>query len=238
MLDRRAWTIDSIINFLFWVLLGLAGVVVVGTVLDRWLRIEPAASREFLAGFAGMIVFYAAVLAGLVRLLRANQLTWSEAFGLRRQPWPKVLRWSVLAAAVLFPVNLGLMFLAGWVFRTFQVEAPLQQHVQILQTSQAIWQPVLIGVMAMFLAPVMEEILFRGLLYPGVKGAGFPRLAWWGTSLLFGLSHGNLLSFLPLAFFGMAQIWLYERTNSLLVPIFTHLLFNLINFFLALIFHA
>ncbi|MCP5518173.1 MAG: CPBP family intramembrane metalloprotease [Verrucomicrobiales bacterium] len=238
MLDRRAWTIDSIINFLFWVFLGLAGVVVVGAVLTRWLTIEPQATREFVVGFTGMLVFYAAVLVGLVRLLRANQLTWSEAFGLRNQPWPTVCRWAAGAAAVLFPVNLGLMFVAGRIFQALQVAAPLQEHVQLLQGSHDLWQPVLIGFLAMFLAPVMEELLFRGLLYPGLKGAGFPRLAWWGTPLLFGLSHGNLLSLVPLTFFGLAQIWLYERTNTLLVPIVTHLLFNLINFLLALTFRV
>ena len=48
------------------------------------------------------------------------------------------------------------------------------------------------------LAPVAEELLFRGILYPAIKQAGFPRLALWGTSLLFAAMHMNLVTFVPL----------------------------------------
>ena len=59
-------------------------------------------------------------------------------------------------------------------------------------------------------------------------------MALWGTSVLFALSHANLLSLLPLVALGWVQATLYERTDNLLTPIVSHFVFNTINFVLAL----
>jgi uncharacterized protein len=86
------------------------------------------------------------------------------------------------------------------------------------------------GVLAILLAPVAEELLFRGILYPAIKQAGFPRVALWGTALLFAATHHNLPTFLPLALLAIALALLYEKTNNLLAPIAAHSLFNMMNF--------
>src|SRR5206468_705414 len=89
---------------------------------------------------------------------------------------------------------------------------------------------VAVGIVAMGLAPVAEELLFRGILYPAVKQAGFPRLALWGTSLLFAAIHVNLMTFVPLLLFALLLAQLYERTGNLLAPLAAHVMFNALNF--------
>ena len=83
---------------------------------------------------------------------------------------------------------------------------------------------------AIVIAPPAEEALFRGLIYPAVKRAGFPRLAWWGSAVLFAAVHWNLPSFLPLILLALVLTWLYEKTDNLLAPIAAHGLFNALNF--------
>ena len=73
-------------------------------------------------------------------------------------------------------------------------------------------------------------IFFRGILYPAIKQSGWPQLALWGTSLFFALTHANVATFLPLTFFAMLLVFLYERTGNLLAPILTHSLFNAANY--------
>jgi hypothetical protein len=95
------------------------------------------------------------------------------------------------------------------------------------------------AVLAVCIAPVAEEMLFRGIIYPTIKQSGFPRAAVWVTSVFFALVHFNLLSLLPLALFSMVLIFLYEKTGSLLAPIAAHSTFNLANFlFLVLSEHS
>ena len=80
------------------------------------------------------------------------------------------------------------------------------------------------------LAPFGEEMLFRGVVYPWIKQAGFPRLALWLSALIFAAFHVNLATFLPLFVLALALTILYERTNNLLAPVCAHALFNGFNF--------
>ena len=91
------------------------------------------------------------------------------------------------------------------------------------------WLRVYLGFFAIVLAPVAEEFVFRGTLFPLVKQFGFPKLALFGVSILFALIHVNAPTFVPLFFFALAQTWLYERTDNLLAPITVHALFNAAN---------
>jgi membrane protease YdiL (CAAX protease family) len=73
-------------------------------------------------------------------------------------------------------------------------------------------------------------MLFRGIVYPTVKQAGFPRLALWGSAFLFAACHVNLVTFVPLVVLALALTFIYERTDNLWAPITAHALFNAMNF--------
>ena len=83
--------------------------------------------------------------------------------------------------------------------------------------------------MAVVVAPVVEEILFRGILYPAIKQIGYPRIAAIGTAILFALFHVNLLTFASLTAVALGLIALYEFTDNLLAPIVAHAVFNASN---------
>jgi len=87
------------------------------------------------------------------------------------------------------------------------------------------------GLLAIVVAPFVEELVFRGLIYPTLKQNGFPGLALWGTSILFAAIHSNLMILLPLTFLAVVLTLLYETTDNLLAPIAAHSLFNFVNFF-------
>lgn len=82
---------------------------------------------------------------------------------------------------------------------------------------------------AVVLAPVAEEFIFRGVLYPVIKQLGYPRLALFGVSALFALIHLDAAIALPLFVLALGLTWLYERTDTLLAPIAAHGLFNAAN---------
>jgi membrane protease YdiL (CAAX protease family) len=114
----------------------------------------------------------------------------------------------------------------------------VQPAVEALKKSPAWLDRVAMAVVAVLLAPLAEELLFRGILYPALKRAGFRRLALWGTSFLFALIHLNLVTFVPLLLFALTLTLLYERTGNLLAPITAHALFNILNFVKFLLFES
>ena len=79
------------------------------------------------------------------------------------------------------------------------------------------------------MAPIMEEIIFRGVLYSVIKESGYPRLALWGTAFVFAAIHGSRMTMVPLMFVAIVLTLLYERTGKLLAPIVAHAGFNAAN---------
>jgi len=85
-------------------------------------------------------------------------------------------------------------------------------------------------VLGAVVAPVAEEIFFRGFLYTGLR-------ARWGkwagliiTSLLFSLMHVLPGVLVPIFFMGLILGWLYERTGSIWPAVIVHGLNNALAF--------
>ena len=88
------------------------------------------------------------------------------------------------------------------------------------------------------LVPVLEEVVFRWLLWR-LSRPKWPIISAVTSSALFSAAHYIQMpwpnnAFIALFFFGMAQCWLYRKTDRLWSPMLNHALFNLTN--LALLF--
>jgi membrane protease YdiL (CAAX protease family) len=176
--------------------------------------------------------FQGAGLILVARFLREHHIDWAEAFGFTNHRGKAVLLGS-LVALIFLPLGWGLQQASALVMTHLplvKLEPQEQLPVHVLEVSMSWAGRVTLGAAAILLAPVAEEILFRGILYPAVKQAGFPRLALWGTTLLFAAVHMNMVTFVPLAVLALVLTALYERTNNLLAPIAAHALFNALNF--------
>ena len=86
------------------------------------------------------------------------------------------------------------------------------------------------------IVPFVEEITFRGLGFHLLRPYG----AWvaiLGTGVLFGLSHGLLLSLPIIIVFGCVLAWIREQTDSVIPGMFLHGTFNLIALVAAVALH-
>lgn len=78
------------------------------------------------------------------------------------------------------------------------------------------------------MAPVLEEFLYRGILY---RRAGYWYGRQWGMLLsagLFALMHMNLVQGIYAFGMGLVFVWIYEETDTILGNILAHALANLI----------
>ncbi|MFA4964280.1 MAG: CPBP family intramembrane glutamic endopeptidase, partial [Thermoleophilia bacterium] len=82
---------------------------------------------------------------------------------------------------------------------------------------------------AVVMAPLFEEVFFRGFLFRGLANSW----GWaWGAVLsaaVFGLAHPQVDVFVPLFALGLVLAWVYKRTGSLWTSITLHALFNAIS---------
>ncbi len=179
------------------------------------------------------VCFHGAALVWVNFFLREAQISWREAFGLGLQRLRRTASWGMATAAGFLPVGLGFQFLINLLLPN-PVAQPAVRALESTGATSA--EKIFMGALAVFLAPLAEEILFRGILYPTIKQCGYRRTGIWVTSLLFGAMHFNVSAFAPLVLFSAVLIWLYEKTDSLWAPITAHSLFNLANLVFLLLF--
>jgi membrane protease YdiL (CAAX protease family) len=231
VLIRKPWQIERFMARVIALLVCFYIGFFIGFWVHRLAGISPPSARHILLS---ALALQGAALVLIAMFVREHHLSWGDAFGLANSPQRAAL-WGIIAACIFVPCALQMK---GISFRLLnRIEEPNlkpeeQQAVQALTETRSWWARIALGVVTILLAPVAEETFFRGIMYPVVKRAGYPRLALWGTSLLFAAIHVNLITFLPLFVLAMLLTLLYERTDNLLAPITAHSLFNAMNFIL------
>lgn len=79
--------------------------------------------------------------------------------------------------------------------------------------------------------PVLEEVLFRGIILDGFLSRYKPAKAIFWSSFLFGLFHLNPWQFIPGFLIGILLAWIYLKTRSLIPVILVHLVNNSLSYF-------
>jgi uncharacterized protein len=226
---EKPWPLDAVLRLMA----GLFASLLAGWVVASLLDIQR--EDRFSAFLISTLSFHAAMLLFVHLFVRENETTWSEAFGFNQ---PGAL-WAMLLALVVTLAALPCAWILGQLsaqsMTWFQLEPEVQEAVTTLQSTVDVPQQIYMAGAAILLVPVAEELLFRGVLYPTIKGLGWPRAAFWGTAILFGAVHLTAMTFVPLTFLGLCLTWLYEKTENLLAPIFAHSLFNLANLLLLVL---
>ncbi len=100
------------------------------------------------------------------------------------------------------------------------------QHDQLLRAIMDNSDPLMILLVAGIVAPILEEILFRGLILNELKKNLSLKVSIIIQAIIFGLIHGNLFQGIYAGILGVILGLLYYNTGSLWAPIITHISFN------------
>ena len=231
MLISKPWRLETFTQRMVALVICAYGGLFLGMWMQRLSGVTGTEASIWRMSIA-TLSFQGAGLVLVARFLREHQTSWAEGFGFLNQRRQAVLV-GLLAAVIFLPLGWGLQQASALVMTHlphFRIEPQEQLPVHALRVSVSWAGRLAFGAVAVLVAPVAEEVLFRGILYPAIKQAGHPRLALWGTVLLFAAIHMNMVTFLPLAVLALVLTALYERTNNLLAPITAHVLFNALNF--------
>jgi membrane protease YdiL (CAAX protease family) len=230
MLPDKPWKLEAVMFFGA----GVFACISFGTLgamgLNTLLADMKVADREFYRFLPGAVGLHVAPLVLAHYFLRENGVTWGDFLGTNRPALGRAILAAVVVALVVTPVALILNKYSAEIITTLQRKpAEIQQSMKVLEISYTLVKRIIFSFAGIVLAPIAEEIIFRGVLYATIKEVGYPRLALFGTSLLFGAIHGSAMTLVPLTFFAIVLTILYERTGRLLVPIVAHATFNAAN---------
>ena len=168
-----------------------------------------------------MLLAYAASLAFFGCFLFAEQPGAPLRAAHIKRPRRAAMLWSpvLLGVSAFFAVQGSLMLIPE--------DAPLMQ--QYIESASALDYgvfPFLSFLTTVIGAPVIEEIVFRGLIYKHLKRAMPVWLAVLIQALLFAVAHGQLLWMTYTFVLGAIFALLYDYFDSLWPCIIAHLIFN------------
>ncbi|MBS4024894.1 MAG: CPBP family intramembrane metalloprotease [Clostridia bacterium] len=145
--------------------------------------------------------------------------------GVTLDNWWSNISFGIVGGIGLFIVVVG----AGAIVNYFvPIDPEPQPFARLIMNISEPKQLILPIVMASFLAPLGEEFLFRGFIYPVFRKRTGVVAAIILSSIIFASLHFDLIRFIPLAAGGAGLAWLYERSGSLITPVVAHAVWNTI----------
>ena len=191
-------------------------------------------AEEFMANMGG-IMGIVLVAAGVLLLMVF--LPWYY-FGCGRKKFTResVSRvFSPRALLVVFLIAIALNYGINCLLQLVYVLAPQALgYYQQLMENAGIGSDLWANLAAVILAPLGEELVFRGVAFhyarKAVEGMRRPGTAFWIANciqaLLFGIYHMNLIQGIYAFVIGLVLGYLFQRYGSLIPGVLAHLVFN------------
>jgi len=185
----------------------------------------------------------AAGMAVIIVLVRMHFARGVKGFGLRVKGILKDLGMAALNLITIYPlvaIALLMTLFFGKLFGGPGFELAKHDELKLLAEQSPVSLKVLVSVVTIVVMPVFEEMLFRGMFQTTLRSflselrfnegdRGNRQMVWAAialTSVLFAAIHGNREHWPALFVLAMCLGYSYEKSGSLLRPIFIHAMFN------------
>ncbi len=143
----------------------------------------------------------------------------------------KSFKYFFFGAALVFSINI----ITNLIALIFDYKFEPQNAIDLWQKTNGFWEKLLAFIPTVILAPLAEEMIFRGLLYRLLKTRINIIWAMILSSVLFSMIHFSLLALLPLTLLAMLLCFIYEKFGDLRLCILVHSFFNLFNVVLLIL---
>lgn len=168
-------------------------------------------------------VFYASLILGIFGVIGFQRKSPIEIFGLSPFLFPRAAGTGLLWLLITYPLILAAQ---GLVQKIFGAADDSQEIVKYFLEHPDLKHRAAVVFMAVIMAPVAEELIFRGYIYGVIRRYGGRIPALLTSSLLFAAIHVHLPSLLGLGILAVILCLVYERTGSLWASITLHSAFN------------
>ncbi len=162
-------------------------------------------------------LFTIPVTVYLFRSDRKKELTFNIPQNKKAEP-VKYIQLIIFGIAICIGLN-ALAFMSSVALYS----PSYQETSQILYAPAFVVQLICLGI----IVPLAEELIFRGVLFRRIRVIGsFKRAAIFST-LLFSLSHGNVVQLVYTLILGMFLAYAYEKYGSFKAPLILHITVNI-----------
>jgi membrane protease YdiL (CAAX protease family)/uncharacterized RDD family membrane protein YckC len=224
-IERTPWTWTDVLPVVVLLLPLSFGVEYITVAAVKWLlRGVALTTRRPIEAVLSDITAYGAVFLLVLLFVKLRRHAGLASLGLRRVEW----RWLLAALPFTFAAFL-LESITGLLSQSLFPAAPANQCVSIRDAYQGALPLAVVGVAV--IAPLVEEIAFRGMVFGWLRGR-VPIV--WAVAIsaaLFSLEHIGFLQltlFLPIFAAGIVLATLYHHARSIWPTVLVHGGFNLV----------
>jgi membrane protease YdiL (CAAX protease family) len=203
--------------------------------MNRWMPAKPTDAELLTFNGGTELAAFIFMLFGSATMRREGL----RRMGLSLQALPRGIVLGILAIIVVLPLMFCVSAASESVWRSIHYEHPEAHDMLLMLTRdhQSVLMTVAIVASATIIAPLAEEMFFRGCIQTIIRySTNWPWLAIIITSLLFALIH-PLWTAPPIFFLSVCLGYLYERTANLWACMILHALFNSCSIYLYLHMH-
>jgi membrane protease YdiL (CAAX protease family) len=183
---------------------------------------EGAETSVFLV--AGSTMYLGLLAVVYVQGVRTGVLT-RETLGLSNERIPTAVLWGLGGSLA----TLGVGALNELVLQGLGLPHPQLEGFEWLR-GMPIGHFIMVAIGGAVVAPIVEELFFRGYVFNAYLAEKGPRVAYLASSALFAVVHGLPTLFIGIFGMGLVLAFLARRSGSLVAPIIAHMLNNSLAF--------
>lgn len=204
-------SVSFFISFIYAVYLGIIGIT------------DPNLIQSIIDSFVNSNIIYFSTIGVLISAIILTKFTLSK----RNQKYKNFItnnseriNFKIIVITLITAVSLSIVILnINSLIISPDYENPL------LKT---IFKDNMIGIIfALLIAPIMEEVIFRGIILGGLKKNYSMLSALLISSLLFSISHFTLVQLVPTFIAGIYFGYIFYKSGSLILSMFAHFSYNL-----------
>lgn len=172
--------------------------------------------------FSMLLIFLSFHVIGfLVFILMTKKIPSGERGPVRKLSPIHILITYLVCMATTYLLNYVSLFI-NYLIGLIKKSAVLNPLESVVSTENILLTALVVAI----IAPIVEEIIFRGIILDKLRPFG-DKTAIWVTALAFGLYHGNLSQFFYATALGAIFAYLAIRTNTIRYSILLHILINM-----------
>ncbi len=223
------WNItDAIKVFFFYMLLMFVGMPLITRAIYA---ISGHATNTYTVGYRYLVLFISFFINVLIcsyvfYIVRIKYGQSVAALGLTFADLSSNIKLGIKKYLITLPVIILAGFIINLISTYYGIMPEMQDVVQWVLGERSFFVLFSLVFFGVVVAPVVEEILFRGFLQSALKNSMGGQYATLVSSALFAAVHMDAFAFLQIFILGMLLGNLYERTQTLAASVVVHILHN------------
>lgn len=239
-MNERNTKLKSELSVFDWLLIYTGTILLVNLLIgsqvypSRWIAsFLPGGVNDVNLLFVHEILQCFCIIGGVVLFLRLRGKTmqhigWKDPEN--AQDYVKAVIYGVVTCSLMLAVS-------GFLAQIFPQWATTQNVVETTLQVNSRWGLLISFLSVGIMAPLCEEVLFRGYLYHAVHVKFGRGLSVMITSLIFAIVHGQWFQLFPLFMAGVFLNWFYLHSKSLIATVLMHSAWNTFSLFLVVYLH-